>query len=218
VKKINPFYFIYLFAFVAVLGFGAWKLLLDKKPAMLLPYYGELNPDSSYHTIPPFQFTDQLARAVTQHTFDGDIYVVDFFFTHCPSVCPTMSANLESLAKKFKDEPTLKILSHTVDPLRDSVPVLLRYAVKHQANPNQWYFVTGTKKDLYDIARNGYLLSATQGDGGENDFVHTQNIALIDKEKHIRGFYNGIDNKEMVKLSADISLLLEEYKWRNKRQ
>src|ERR1017187_8527704 len=102
------------------MGFGAWKFLLDKQPVRLLPYYGELNKDSSYHTIPHFQLTDQLGRPVTEHTFDGNIYVVDFFFTHCPSICPAMSSNLEELAEKFKGNKTLKILSCTVDPTRDS--------------------------------------------------------------------------------------------------
>src|SRR6185436_11226614 len=142
----------------------------------------------------------------------------DFFFTHCPSICPTMSANLEKLSEEFKMEPRVKILSHTVDPTRDSVSVLLKYSLKHHANPHQWHFVTGTKKDLYEIARDGYLLSATEGDGSENDFVHTQNMALVDWEKHIRGFYSGIDKEAMKKCATDIRLLMEEYNWRNSRK
>lgn len=216
-KNIKPFYFLYFFA-IAAIAIGAWIYFSNGKPVSILPIYGELNADSSYHSIPPFQFTDQTGATVTDKTFDSCVYVTDFFFTHCPSICPVMSKNLEELAEKFKDEPRLKILSHTVDPVRDSVSVLLKYAKKHNANPEQWHFVTGDKKDLYGIARAGYLLSAMEGNGGEDDFIHTQNMALVDWNKHIRGFYDGTNKDAMKKCATDIKLLLQEYEWRKKNQ
>ncbi len=212
-KNIKPYHYIYVLVVIVVVV-GAWFSYNSSKPVMLLPIYGELNADSSYHSIPAFSFTDQSGVTVTNQTFDSGVYLTDFFFTHCPSICPKMSGNLEELAGEFKDEPRLKILSHTVDPMRDSVSVLLKYSKKYNANPEQWHFVTGAKSDLYDIARKGYYLSATQGDGGENDFVHTQNMALVDWNRHIRGFYDGTDKIAMKKCATDIKLLLKEYDWK----
>ena len=110
----------------------------------------------------------------------------------------------------------MKIVSHTVNPEYDSIPVLAEYARIHHADASQWMFVTGDKKELYNIARTGYYLNAEQGDGGPEDFIHTQNFALIDKEKHIRGYYDGTKSKEIEQLISDIKLLLQEYVYREK--
>lgn len=123
---------------------------------------------------------------------------------------------MERISEAFKGNNEVKILSHTVDPEIDSVPQLKNYAIQHHADTEQWAFVTGDKEELYYIARKGYLLDAHQGDGGANDFIHTQNFALIDKDKRIRGFYDGTDSAQINQLIKDIDLLLAEYHYEKK--
>ncbi len=199
----------------------------SKKPIRYLPFYGVqkvdtvlksgmYTNDTIFHVVQDFSFINQEGKNITQKNMDGCIYVTDFFFTTCQSICPIMSTQLETVALAFKNNPAVKILSHTVNPENDSVPVLAQYADLHHADPNQWYFVTGDKKELYNIARTGYYLNAEQGDGGPDDFIHTQNFALIDKEKHIRGFYDGTNPKEVEQLISDIHLLLKEYAYKEK--
>mgnify|MGYP001197162589 CR=1 FL=1 len=202
----------------AIIGFVKSK---DKKPLRLLPYYGVqridtllksgvyLN-DTVFHQVPDFNFVNQLGENVSQKDFENCIYITDFFFTTCQSICPIMSNEMEKIATAFKGNPQVKILSHTVNPEYDSIPILAEYARLHHADPKQWMFVTGDKKALYDIARKGYFLNTEQGDGGPEDFIHTQNFALVDKQKHIRGYYDGTNSKEIEQLIADIKLLLSE--------
>lgn len=198
--------------------------IYDKdKPARYLPIFGEKNyeskngkTDTSFHTIQNFSFTDQDGKNITQNDFNGSIYVTDFFFTTCHSICPVMSTQMEGIYMKYKGNKEVKFLSHTVDPEIDTVAQLKAYAIKHNADAAQWMFVTGDKKQLYDIARTGYLLNAEQGDGGPDDFIHTQNFALIDKDKRIRGFYDGTDSTDMNHLVTDIELLLAEYRYKGR--
>ena len=198
--------------------------IYDKeKPTRILPIYGEKEyeakngkTDTTYHSIQNFRFTNQDGNAVTQDNFKESVYVTDFFFTTCHSICPVMSSQMERIYTKYKGNNEVKFLSHTVDPEIDTVEQLKAYAIKHNADAAQWMFVTGDKKELYDIARTGYLLNAEQGDGGPDDFIHTQNFALIDKDKRIRGFYDGTDSTEMNKLMVDIDVLLAEYHYKNK--
>ena len=189
-----------------------------KQPIRFLPYYGQKifsnKQDTVYHTIPNFEFIDQSGNKVTQETVKNKIYVTDYFFTTCHTICPIMSNQMERVANTFKGNADIMFLSHTVNPEDDSVSVLNEYAIKHHANKSQWLFLTGNKKALYSLARKGYLLNAEEGDGGEDDFIHTQNFALIDKEKHIRGFYDGTDSTEVNRLIIDIQLLLDEYSWK----
>ena len=196
----------------------------NKKPLRYLAIFGEKSyeskngsTDTTYHTIQNFSFTDQDGKTVTEKNFEGSIYVTDFFFTTCHSICPIMSTQMERIADKFKGNSEVKFLSHTVDPEIDTVEQLKKYAIKHNADSNQWKFVTGEKKALYEIARTGYLLNAEEGDGGPDDFIHTQNFALIDKDKRIRGFYDGTDSTEINQLMKDIDLLLAEYHYLEKR-
>ena len=123
-----------------------------------------------------------------------------------------MSTQLERVQARFKTETSVMILSHTVDPTRDSILALNRYATLHGADPKKWHFLTGDKKQLYDLARHSYLVTATDGNGGAEDFVHTEQFALVDKEKHIRGFYDGTDSVEVNRLIVDIEQLLLSYK------
>lgn len=196
----------------------------NDKPLRYLAIFGEKayeskngKTDTTYHTIPTFSFTNQDGKTVTEKDFNGSVYVTDFFFTTCHSICPIMSTQMERIAEKFKGNNEVKILSHTVDPEIDTVAQLKAYATKHNADSKQWMFVTGDKKALYEIARKGYLLNADEGNGGPDDFIHTQNFALIDKDKRIRGFYDGTDSTEVNQLIKDIDLLLAEYHYLEKK-
>ncbi len=206
------------------LAFVAWFFISksENKPMRTLPYFGKKQTmqqgDTTYHTVKPFAFVDQYNEKVTEETVNGKIYVTDFFFTTCQSICPIMSTELERVYKTFEKKPEVMILSHTVDPEEDSVNVMLNYAKLHGVTDKRWLFLTGDKKHLYDLARQGYLLNAEEGNGGEEDFIHTQNFALVDKERHLRGFYDGTDSAEVSRLIIDIRLLLEEYDYKEKHK
>jgi protein SCO1/2 len=163
-------------------------------------------------------FTNQYNEKVTEENVKGKIYVTDFFFTTCQSICPIMSSQLERVYKQFENNKDILILSHTVSPEEDSVNVLKDYAFLHGVKDNRWLFVTGEKKHLYDMARKGYLLNAEEGTGDEDDFIHTQNFALVDKERHLRGFYDGTDSLDVSRLLVDINLLIEEYNYNEKHK
>ncbi|MDO8998835.1 MAG: SCO family protein [Bacteroidota bacterium] len=216
--KINYYWLLILIPVI----FVGWYLLRVKedKPITYLAYFGpkqalKIN-DTTYHFIPDFEFTSQFNQKVTQADLKDKIYVTEYFFTTCQSICPVMNTNLERVYAEFKDNPEFLIVSHTVDPEMDSVPVLLEYAKKHDVVSNKWLFLTGEKAKLYDIARKGYLLNAEEGTGDADDFIHTQNFALIDKEKHIRGFYDGTDSLEINRLINEIKLLIKEYDYKKR--
>lgn len=219
-KYINLF-LLSLASFVFVYAF----FIYDKtKPIRYLEIYGAQsyeevngNIDTSYHTIQDFNFTNQDGENVSQKDLDNSVYVADFFFTTCRTICPKMSTQMERVTKRFNGNPNVKFISHTVDPETDSVEQLKRYAIKHNANTKQWMMVTGDKKALYEIARKSYLLDAGKGNGGPTDFIHTQNFALIDKDKRIRGYYDGTNKKEIDQLVKDIEMLLAEYRYKEKK-
>ncbi len=205
------------------LAFVVWFFALqhDDVPLRLLPYYGPKRAikknDTDYHRIGEFNFINQYGKPTNNATVKDKIFVTEFFFTTCKTICPIMNRNMEKVYETFANEPDFLILSHTVDPETDSVPQLANYAAAHGVNNEKWLFLTGSKKDLYEMARKSYLLNAEEGDGGEEDFIHTQNFALIDKEGHLRGFYDGTDNQEMERLLKDIKILLKEYAYRKKK-
>lgn len=186
-----------------------------------LPYYGPKEVkgegDTMYHTVPPFSFIDQDGKPFTDKDLEGKIYVTDFFFTTCKTICPKMSASLFVAQDKLKHIKEFVIVSHTVDPETDSVPVLKDYAMKVHALPGKWYFLTGEKKHLYDIARHGYYLTAMEGDGGPDDFIHSENFILVDKEKHIRGIYDGTQVKEIERLVDEVTVLASQYRFKEKK-
>lgn len=188
-------------------------------PIRYLPYYGpkfaNKGNDTVFHTVQAFEFTNQYGEKVNQQTFNNAIYVTEYFFTTCKSICPIMNNNLVKVYNTFKQRPDFFILSHTVDPETDSVAVLKAYADRHGVQGNKWLFVTGPKKELYQMARKSYLLNAEEGNGDEEDFIHTQNFALVDKEKHIRGYYDGTDSLEIDRMIKEIRLLLKEYEYKN---
>ena len=192
----------------------------EQKPLRTLPYFGQKNSikngDTAYHTVKSFCFTNQYNEKITEETVKGKIYVTDFFFTTCQSICPIMSTELERVYKQFASNKDVLILSHTVAPEEDSVNVMMDYAKLHGVTNKQWLFLTGDKKHLYDMARTSYLLNMEEGNGDADDFIHTQNFALVDKEKHLRGFYDGTDSLEVSRLIVDMNLLLEEYAYKEK--
>jgi len=210
---------IILFACVIVALCIAFMRSTSKKPIRLLPYIGVTSVDSSlvdgkyqkdtiYHKVLDFKLTDQLGQPITLDTFKNKVFIANFFFAQCPGICKRMNSLLEGASKKFIGNPHVKFVSYTVDPLRDSVPALLQYAKLHDAAPYQWYFLTGDKNAIYQLARKSYY--AAVDDSGENNFVHTQNMALVDYQGHIRGIYNGIDSTDVNKMVVDINLLLQE--------
>ena len=182
-----------------------------------LPYVGERTvatngKDTIYHSIAPFSFVNQDGKVITDKDYEGKIYVADYFFTTCKSICPKMATELLRVQEKFEyTKGLVEILSHTVDPENDSVPVLKAYAEMIHADTKMWNFVTGDKKQLYDMARYSYLVNAMEGDGGPDDFIHSELFVLVDKEKHIRGIYDGTDIKAVNDLLDDIKVLMAEY-------
>jgi protein SCO1/2 len=186
-----------------------------KERAIYLPHYGNkglnTNFDTVYHSIHPFCFVNQLRDTITDQEMLGKNYVAEFFFTTCKSICPIMNENMRLVAKKIKGDTNFKILSHTVKPHEDSVPVLLEYAKNHGADNTQWYFLTGNPTELFKMARYSYLVTTDSiAAFSPDDFVHTQLFALVDKQGNIRGYYDGTSESEVKKLISDIDLLKKE--------
>ena len=162
------------------------------------------------HRILDFELVNHLGDTVTLADVEGQILVVDFFFTRCATICPLMTKNLQRIHDRLDPQMPIRILSHSVTPQADSVSVLNRYADKHGANPDLWWFLTGEKKEIYRLARQSYFSCLDEGDGGFQDFVHTENIVLIDDMGRLRGFYDGTDSKSMSQLFSDLGFLLEK--------
>jgi len=184
-----------------------------------LPYYSDesftphwLTPNSteekSFHKIPDFTMVNQLGETVSQKTFDDKIYIADFFFTTCPGICLKMTGNMVKVQEAFKDDPEVLLLSHSVTPSIDSVPVLKNYADKNGVLENKWHLVTGDKTEIYNLGRNQYFVENDLGVPKDiNDFLHTENFLLVDKNKHIRGIYNGLNRASIAQLITDIKAL-----------
>ena len=172
---------------------------------------GKEKTDTIYHTIPPFRFMNQNGDTVTEKNFDDKIYVADFFFTTCPTICPKMMFNMEKVNVVTQKNPDLMIISHTVNPAHDSVPVLAEYAKLAHADAKKWMLVTGNKKDIYDVAIDGYKLAVDEDPRAPGGFLHSELFVLIDKDKRIRGYYDGTDSAHVNKLINDIKILSAEY-------
>ena len=164
-----------------------------------------------YHKIADFKLVNQNGDTITQAFYKDKIYVADFFFTTCQTICPIMTDHMYEIQKQTISDPEVLLLSHTVTPEIDSVAQLKRYAKKKLVNSSKWNLVTGDKKQIYDLARTSYLAVKTSGDGGPYDMIHTENFMLIDKKKQIRGFYDGTDPKAIEKLLDDIKVLKASY-------
>lgn len=165
----------------------------------------------SIHRIPAFSFTDQDGKTVTEKTVDGKIYVADFIFTRCGSICPKMTKNMGLIQEKFKNNDEVLLLSHSVTPEMDSVPVLKKYAMEKGVISGKWHLLTGNQEDIYRLAKKEYYAGDTIGyyQTG-NEFLHTENFILIDKFRRIRGVYNGTLSLEAERLMDDIATLLKE--------
>ncbi|MBK6368327.1 MAG: SCO family protein [Flavobacteriales bacterium] len=162
------------------------------------------------HRINDFHLTDQFGGNFTLNDVGHRIIVADFFFTTCATICPKMTTQMERVQEAYKDDPRLLLLSHSVTPEMDSVPVLAAYAELHHADPDRWRFLTGDRKQIYALARKSYFAAMDEGDGGPDDFVHTENFVLVDPQRRIRGFYDGTNATDVERLIGDIGKLLEE--------
>ncbi len=204
-----------------VITFCICIILLGCSPAKkrILPFYNtaEFTPQfitkapDDYHKIPPFQLTTQTGQAFTEKGMNNKISVVNFFFTTCPGICPRMAVNMKLLQDTFKNNPYIQLLSHSAMPEKDSVPVLARYAIEHHVNNNTWRLLTGKKSDLYTLGRKYYFIEENLGKNLDStDFLHTENFVLVDKDRHLRGIYNGLKLASIQALIADIRTLEDE--------
>jgi protein SCO1/2 len=164
-----------------------------------------------FHRIADFELINQNGKTVTNENFNGKIYVADFFFTTCPTICISMTDNLLKVQKEIQNNPNILLISHSVTPKIDSVAQLKKYAIEKGVNDKKWHLVTGDKKVIYKLARKSYLAVKDEGDGGPFDMIHTENFILVDPDKRIRGFYDGTDSKEIKRLLLEIKILNSEY-------
>lgn len=192
------------------------------KPTRTLPIYqpaqvnyelvdSTIQHQKKYHTIADFKLINQNGDTITQAFYKDKIYVADFFFTTCQTICPIMTDHMYEIQKKTISDPEILLLSHTVTPEIDSVPQLKRYANSKMVNASKWNLVTGDKKQIYNLARRSYLAVKTNGDGGPYDMIHTENFMLIDKKRQIRGFYDGTNPEAIETLLEDIKILKASY-------
>jgi protein SCO1/2 len=214
IKKYKWFLFIVTVLSIIILALFYSAL----KPKKTLPIYNPsmVNPElvdstiqyiSKYHTIADFSFTNQNGKTITQKDYEGKIYVADFFFTTCGSICPKMTTNLVEVQKAFINNPKVMLLSHTVFPEIDSVSVLKKYAIKNGVIDSKWNLVTGDKKQIYAMARKSYLAVKLGKPEELYDMVHTENFVLVDSKRRVRGFYDGTKKEDIERLIEDINFL-----------
>ncbi len=206
---------------IIVLAIGCEEKRANEK----LPFLGrrEVSPvkendviryDTIYHSIADFSFVDQDSNIVNNDTFKDKIYVADFFFTTCPTICPIMKAQMLRVYESFKDDPRLMLLSHTIDPDYDTVALLHDFAERLGVTSDKWHFVTGPKEDIYDIGQNSYMVTSMEDENEPGGYIHSGAFILVDWDRHIRGLYDGTDEKEVNRLMNDIHRLLKEYEKR----
>ena len=190
-------------------------------PTKKLPIYNpaDVNPKlvdasvkhiRSNHKIADFQLINQNGDTITEHNYKDKIYVADFFFTRCQTICPIMSTNMGDLQEFYKNDTTVMLLSHSVTPVIDSISVLRAYADKRKILDSKWNLVTGDKKHIYELARKSYFAVLDEGDGGAQDFIHTEQFILVDQKRQIRGFYDGTSKDEIQRIIKDITILKKE--------
>lgn len=192
---------------------------LGVNAAQKLPYYNEqsftpqwLTEESpeleNFHKIPSFSFINQNGKKVTDETFEDKIYVAGFFFSTCPGICPTVRSQLTKVQESFADDDNVLIAQHSIRPSNDTQEVLQAYALKNKINHQKWHLLTGDKKAIYELAKTAYFASEDLGNAQKaNDFLHTESLLLIDKNKHIRGIYNGLNSGSVDYLIKDIKVL-----------
>jgi protein SCO1/2 len=196
---------------IPILGFALFNFYEKRWGA--LPVLGDVKINNGVeepHHISDFKLTNQDGIKVTTGSWANKIIVADFFFTHCPSICPKMTGQLKRVQQKFMTDPHVRINSFSVDPEDDSVVQLKKYATRFQINNEKWDLLTGSKKEIYVLARNSFMVVATDGDGGPADFIHSNKLVLVDTKKRIRGYYDGTNEKEVDQLLTDIKKLENE--------
>jgi len=192
------------------------------KPKARLPIYNpaDVNPrlvDSSIrhiknnHKIADFSLVNQNGKTITQDDYKDKIYVADFFFTRCQTICPIMTTNMAELQAHFLADDEVRFLSHSVTPVMDSIPVLRAYADRKGVIDGKWNLVTGDKQAIYELARKSYMAVLDEGDGGAQDFIHTEQFILVDKKNQIRGYYDGTKPEDIEQIIKDITILKQEY-------
>ncbi|MBC8769804.1 SCO family protein [Arenibacter sp. BSSL-BM3] len=202
-----------------LIGSLIWCLLsCNETTKKELPVYNpsDFNPElvdislqktAKDHTVANFELINQNGKSITQEDYKDKIYIVDFFFTNCPSICPVMTNNMVELQNKFLNNDEVMFLSLSVTPTIDSIPVLRKYATDKGVIDSKWNITTGNKKHIYELARKSFFAVVEQGDGGLQDFIHTPNFILVDKKKQIRGIYDGTNSEEIERLIKDINVL-----------
>lgn len=216
-KSLPTLIFLAIFSAIAIPIF--YHLLkVEKKLKIYSP--ADVNPSlvdvsvkhiTKDHSIADFKLINQNGEIITQNDYKNKIYIADFFFTRCTNICIAMAYNMNELQEYYKNDDDILFLSHSVTPDMDSVPVLKEYAKNKGVIDGKWNVTTGDKKHIYELARKSYFAVIEDGDGGEDDFIHTEQFILIDKERRIRGFYDGTDKNDMEKLKQDMVLLKAEY-------
>jgi len=214
---------LFILIFVSSVLYGYFNFMKPKAEAGCqrpLPIYqpSQINPklvDQSMvgkedHRILGFELVNQLGDTVTLADVENDILVVDFFFTRCGTICPKMTSNLKWVQSQLGSFDSVRILSHSVTPEADSVSVLHNYAEGYGADPEVWWFLTGPKKHIYELSRKSYFTCLDEGDGGAQDFVHTENVVLVDRDRRLRGFYDGTKRSDMYQLVSDLGCLVKE--------
>ena len=179
---------------------------------------GKRMEDTIWHSVFPIALTNQLGAHVSLGQLKGKAIVLDFFFTHCPSICPTLTRNMKQIQDALKSEESVKradssflqFVSFTVDPERDSAAVLKKYGDRFGVNPDLWWLLTSPKKAIYDFALDELKLGLVDGEGVDSNFIHTQKIVLLDKERVVRGYYDGLDSMGLMNLARDIGLIMLE--------
>lgn len=216
---------IYFILAIVVLLVPLAYFMIQSKPKSILPVINPVNVQEEMvdptllrkgrgHIIGDFNLIDQNGKTITQSLIKNKVFVAEYFFTTCGSICPKMNAQMQRIQKAFHGNSNFKILSYTVDPETDTPEKLKEYALKHQYYDGQWYFITGKKEDLYSLARKSFFVlkpaeAQNLGDAG-SDFIHTNNFVLIDKKRRIRGYYDGTQSNDVDQLIIDVQLLLDE--------
>jgi protein SCO1/2 len=211
-----------LLVFAAIMAIGVLAVypMMKKNPRLKIYKPSDVNPklvDESVrtneleHSVAEFELYSQEGDTIRLNDIDGKIYVADFFFTTCGNICPKMTTQMKGLHDFYLNDEDIMFVSHTVYPEIDSVPVLKTYAEKYEVNSDKWLMLTGAKEEIYSLARKSYFAVLTEGDGGERDFIHTENFVLLDKNQRIRGYYDGTLSEDMERLKKDIEILRLEY-------
>ena len=181
-----------------------------KRLPILAAYEVSSAGDTIYHTIPDFALLNQSGDTISLENVEGKVFVANFFFATCKTICPAMNAQVKRVQEAFADNDNIRILSFTVDPESDTVQALAAYGERMQANPKKWWFLTGPKEEIYTLARDGFLVPAAVG-VGEDDFFHSQSLLLIDKERRMRAIREGTEAAQVDTLIDEIKVLLKEY-------